>query len=149
MAEVPMQPAIALVAFVGKANAWQAALKDKVYGDILFVGEGETAFGYLVKQLVVERDRVILNRAGKDIELRMGEHADANESLDLITLPQWIREWRERVASSPPAAQQVAREQMREYWKEQWVSGLGEAVSRLRPQEQLMIRAEISRYWRE
>ena len=141
---------IVLVGFVKRGeNVWHVALKDTVYGETAFVHDGEVAFGYRVKEFSLDSKTVILEGAGREFELRAGDDSKPAHPTNPIVLPQWLNEWRARLASLPPTDQQGERETMREYWRQQWEAGLAYVVSQLPRDEQIRFREELSRLWRE
>jgi hypothetical protein len=136
---------VALIGFLSFGQKRQVILKERSYGEIVFRNETEPAFGFRIKKILAEKNTVLLDRSGREFELRMTERVVDEASGP----PKWVQEWRKNIASLPEAAQQNAREQTREYWKIQWESGLSDAVLKMKPEEQLRIRAEISSSWRE
>jgi len=168
--ETALLAVVQVVGVVGRDGQWRVVLQEHSTGETRFLQEGQTAFGYQVKDITW--DSVVLEAPGKAFTLRVGQYGSTAGPLQLSHLPSvsedllnspipdlarlgnaerqvWMTQWREAISALPPEDQMAAREQVRNYWREQWEGQWGHVLrSTMTFQEQESVRREIRSYWR-
>jgi hypothetical protein len=140
---------IHLVGFIQTDRGWFAELSDSRLNEIVIRKEHDVAFCFHIKQLLVDDNAVVLEVAGREHRLAMGQiTSDLFPNPNLISR-EWVSQWRDALAALPTVDQEVARNAVRSYWKEQWGKGLAEQVSRMPIDQQATFRAELSRLWQQ
>src|SRR5262245_12198566 len=82
-----------VIGFVRRSGTWQAIARNLPKGEIIFLSEGDMAFGYRFKKLSVDSKSVVLENAGKEYELKAGAASPPADAVVHITPPRLIEEW--------------------------------------------------------